>query len=189
MLKILKKILYVLIWLLLIPFFIWERLPFSEYSTFTAISQLLATVPGVFGIYLRRVWYRQTLKKCGDNITVDWMAVLRTRDAVVGNRCTFGVYSWVGLAQVGDDVMTGSHVVITSGSNQHSYIRRDLPMRAQQGIKKMVVIGDDVWIGTNAIVMKDVSQGTVVGAGSIITKTFPPFQVIAGNPASVIKAR
>lgn len=184
-----KKILTFILFLLLLPLFVWERLPISEYSAYTAPSQLLAFIPGVFGIYIRRVWYKHTLKKCGKNLTVDWMAVLRTREAEIGDRCTFGVYSWIGWARVGSDVMTGSHVVLTSGSNQHSYGQFDKPMREQKGVKRRVDLGNDVWIGAHAIIMNDISDGSIVGAGSVVTKKFDSFQIVAGNPAVVIKKR
>jgi maltose O-acetyltransferase len=58
-------------------------------------------------------------------------------------------------------------------------------------IGKPVVIEDYVWIGSRAMIMPGVTlaKGTVVGAGSIVTKTFPPFSIIAGSPAKVIGER
>jgi virginiamycin A acetyltransferase len=55
-----------------------------------------------------------------------------------------------------------------------------------------VIIGNDVWIGMNVIILPSVSyigDGVVIGAGSIVTKDIPPFAVVAGNPARVIKYR
>lgn len=174
---------------ILLPFLLWSRLPLPEYSAFTAPSQLLSYLPGFSGILLRRVWYRATLRRCGRNLTVDWLAVIRTRETEVGDRCTFGVSNWVSWARMGDDVMTGSHVVFISGTKQHKFEDDGRPMRQQHGQKRQVVIGDDVWIGTQSVVMADVSLGTVIGAGSIVTKTFPPKVVIAGNPARVLRSR
>lgn len=56
---------------------------------------------------------------------------------------------------------------------------------------KRVTIGNDVWIGRNAIVLPGVSvcDGAVVGAGAVVTKDVPPYAVVAGNPARVIKYR
>ncbi len=52
-----------------------------------------------------------------------------------------------------------------------------------------IVIGDDVWIGFNAIIRKGVTigQGAIVGAGSVVTKDVPPYAIVVGNPAQVIK--
>lgn len=54
-----------------------------------------------------------------------------------------------------------------------------------------IIIEDDVWIGQNAIVLSGVrvGQGAVIAAGSVVTKDIPPYSVVGGNPARVIKYR
>lgn len=55
-----------------------------------------------------------------------------------------------------------------------------------------VIIGNDVWIGMNVIILPSVStvgDGAVIGAGSIVTKDVPPYAIVAGNPAKIIKYR
>ena len=56
---------------------------------------------------------------------------------------------------------------------------------------KRTQIGSDVWIGRSAMVMEGVSvgHGAVVGAGSVVTKDVPPYAVVAGNPARLIRYR
>ena len=52
-----------------------------------------------------------------------------------------------------------------------------------------IIIQDNVWIGFNSIVLKGVTigEGAVVAAGSVVTKDVPPFAVVGGNPAKIIK--
>lgn len=178
-----------LAFILLLPMMLWSRLPLPEYTTFTAPSQWLSYLPGYSGILLRRVWYRATLRRCGSNLTVDWLAVIRTRQTEIGDRCTLGVGNWLGWVRLGDDVMTGSHVALISGARQHDFSDLSRPMREQHGKKQQLIIGSDVWIGTQVVVMADVSQGTVIGAGSVVTKVFEPKVIIAGNPARLMRYR
>jgi len=53
------------------------------------------------------------------------------------------------------------------------------------------VVGNDVWIGNDCIIMSgvEIADGCVVGTASVVTKSFPPYSIIAGNPAVFIKKR
>ena len=54
------------------------------------------------------------------------------------------------------------------------------------------VIGNDVWIGQNAMILKNctnIGNGACIGAGSIVTKDVPPYAIVAGNPAKVLRMR
>ena len=52
-----------------------------------------------------------------------------------------------------------------------------------------IIIEDDVWIASRVIILKDVTigKGAVIGAGSIVTKSIPPYTFVAGNPAKIIR--
>jgi acetyltransferase-like isoleucine patch superfamily enzyme len=51
------------------------------------------------------------------------------------------------------------------------------------------MISDFVWIGANVIILKGVTigEGAIVGAGSVVTKDVPPYTIVAGNPARIIR--
>jgi len=56
---------------------------------------------------------------------------------------------------------------------------------------KKVTIGNDVWIGTRALIMDGVTvgDGAVIGAGAVVTKDVPPYAIVGGVPAKIIKYR
>lgn len=64
--------------------------------------------------------------------------------------------------------------------------------QSREGSRGGIEIGNDVWIGQNAIILPGVHRigdGAVIGAGSIVTKDVPDFAVVAGNPAKIMKYR
>lgn len=87
-----------------------------------------------------------------------------------------------GQVFIGDYVEIGPNCVIISG-NHDVYYQRNV-------IRKETVIGDYCWIASSAIILAGVVLGprTVVGAGSVVTKSFPEgYCVVAGNPAKIVK--
>jgi len=89
--------------------------------------------------------------------------------------------------EVGDRVLLGANVVITD-TDFHPLdpaVRRATP---QAGAHAPVVIEDDVFVGTQALILKGVhiGRGAVVGAGAVVTRAVPPGAVVAGNPARVV---
>lgn len=61
----------------------------------------------------------------------------------------------------------------------------------EAGSKGDIIIKDDVWIGTNAIICSGVTigQGAIVAAGAVVTKNVEPYAIVGGNPAKLIKYR
>ena len=57
--------------------------------------------------------------------------------------------------------------------------------------KGSIIIEEDVWIGSNVVVLSGIKigRGAVIGAGSVVTKDVKPYSVIAGNPARIVKMR
>lgn len=152
-------------------------------------GRLLALVPGGLGRCARAAWYRRTLRRFGDRVTVDWMTVLRTPDAEIGSDVFLGPSCWIGLATIGDRVLFGGHTVVLSGARQHGFDDPESSPAEQEGAVRRVTVGDEAWIGSGCTIMADVAAGTVVGAGSVVTRSYAPRQVLAGVPARVLRAR
>lgn len=68
-------------------------------------------------------------------------------------------------------------------------IKRRMQKSIDEAISGPVKICEDVWIGSDAVILKGVSigRGTVVGARTVVTKSLPPMVVAVGNPAKIVK--
>ena len=101
----------------------------------------------------------------------------------IGNNCGFSgtVIGAFKLIKLGNNVRCGANTLITD-SDWHLDDHR-------AGEPKDVVIGDNVWLGINVVVLKGVTIGdnTLIGANSVLTKDIPSNVIAAGNPCKVIK--
>lgn len=104
----------------------------------------------------------------------------------IGNYSRIGIGSVVlGEIIIGDHVSTGQHCMFT-GLN-HNYELLDVPMNLQGCYSDPVIIEDDVLIGANTVILAGVKVGThsFISAGSVVTRSIPPYSIASGNPAKV----
>ncbi len=117
-------------------------------------------------------------------------ALLRCLTIETGENCSFNTYSVVhGKVKIGDNVRIAPGAKIF-GEN-HGFSQLDVPICRQPNTQKGIIIENNVWIGTNAVICDGVTigEGSIVGAGAVVTKCVPPFTVVGGSPARVLKAR
>ncbi|BGP17918.1 hypothetical protein JCM10213_003925 [Rhodosporidiobolus nylandii] len=88
---------------------------------------------------------------------------------------------------IGDRVLFGPNVQLYAASHPLDPAIRNGTAGPENG--GPIEIGDDCWFGGQVVVLANVKigRGVTVGAGSVVTKSVPPFTVVAGNPARVIK--
>ena len=88
----------------------------------------------------------------------------------------------------GDNVLIGPKVIMFGRDH---YMKRTAPINTQGYLRDPITVGNDVWIGSAAIILKGVKigDGAVVAAGSVVTKDVEPYTIVAGNPARFVKYR
>lgn len=112
----------------------------------------------------------------------------------IGNGVSIGEYCHLTSAKrirIGNGVLTGRFVLITDNSHG-SFDSGDLatvPLIRQIISKGPVFIEDNVWLGDKVTILPGVTigKGSIIGANAVVTKNVPPFSLVGGNPAKVIK--
>lgn len=139
--------------------------------------------------YIRAFLIKNSIDLCGKNIQIE-TNVLISPFIEIGNNVEINENVRIRQnVKIGNDVLIAPNVQLISINHEFSDI--STPIRNQSEIKGKIEIEDDVWIGTNVIVLPNVKigRGSIVGAGSIVTKDVPEFAIVAGNPAKIIKYR
>lgn len=140
-----------------------------------------------------------SFKKCGKNVIVGKHCNITYKNVSVGNsvsinrNCEF--MSTLAEIKIGDHVMFGPHVFMITGS--HRMDVKDKFMDEISNKEKLfendqdIILEGDNWIGANSIILKGVTigRGAVVAAGAVVTKNVPPYAIVGGLPAKIIKMR
>ncbi|AQQ09156.1 Streptogramin A acetyltransferase [Sedimentisphaera cyanobacteriorum] len=103
------------------------------------------------------------------------------RNAYIYANCKIGNYS-----------MIASYVSIVGGDHRFDIVGAPMFFSGRDKLEELeTIIEDDVWVGQGSIILAGIKigRGAIVGAGSIVTKKVPPYAIVAGNPAKLIKYR
>ena len=133
--------------------------------------------------------------KFGKNLTAFFVTTIESPENIeIGDNVwmskNVAFYATNGIT-LGNDITIAKDVSFIS--TNHQFRSRLIKINKQGMETKLppIVVGDDVWIGEKAIILKSVTigEGAVVGAGSVVTKDVPPYSVVVGNPAHVVAYR
>lgn len=164
-------------------------LALGKTRAFSGWSQTMALIPGLSGVYLRRAFYKLVLRRCGADACISFGTIISHPTAELGRNAYVGAYCCLGDVTLEDDVLLGSQVSVLNGGGQHGIDRLDLPIREQPGAWPRITIGRDSWIGDRAVVLADVGNHCVIGAGAVVTKVVPDYAIAVGVPAKVVRLR
>jgi len=112
----------------------------------------------------------------------------------VGKYCYIGRFCYITKAVIGNYCSIANNVSIGQGEHALDKISTSsffYNNSYEELTKKDCVIGNDVWIGVDAIILRGVTvgDGAVIGANSVVTKDVPPFAIVVGSPARVVRFR
>ncbi len=130
----------------------------------------------------------------GKNTTIECSGTIKNlgKGLVVGNNVGLGTHGFWGCAggiSVGDNTIFGNFVSLHS--ENHNFSDRSVCIRQQGVSRKGIKIGEDCWIGAKVTILDGtiIGKGSVVAAGSVVKGEFPPYSVIGGVPAKILKER
>ncbi len=159
------------------------------------IKQMIILLPeGEFFSNLRYKYYKLYLHDCGFFSSFPLLNISSPEKVSIGNNCSFNQNVIINASGgdriiIGDNVLIGPNVVIRAAD--HIFDDLDIPINMQGHTSGKITIEDNVWIGANATITRDViiGRGSVIGAGAVVTKDIPSNSVAVGVPARVIKSR
>lgn len=160
---------------------------FAQYLP-NSYSKILGNISNNIRVFL----CKQIFKKCGNIRTINRKVNFGSgRDFEMGDDSGIGEQT-----QLPPDTIIGKNVMVSRFvfvlHRNHEFARTDIPI-INQGFKpfKKTIIEDDCWIGLGCYLTpgRHIKKGTIIAMGSVLTKDFPEYSIVGGNPAKLIKSR
>jgi acetyltransferase-like isoleucine patch superfamily enzyme len=187
-----KKMASIICFILTTPFFLCykiESLFMKTEQPFCGMSQFFSLIPGLFGDYMRKEFYKIVLTKCSDDCRISFGTIFSHADTEIYDGVYIGTNCTIGKARLKENVLIGSNVDILSGKKQHSFESLKVPIKEQEREFEKINIGENTWIGNSSVVMANIGNKCIIGAGSVVVNDIEDLSVAVGNPARPIKKR
>lgn len=145
----------------------------------------------------RMLIIRPLFASYGSGFSFDPDGLYSYKNIHVGNNVSLG-YRPILMAdlseiRIGSHVMFGPEVVVIGGGHNSTVIGQPMAtVHEKTGNEDLgVVIEDDVWVGARAVILRGVciGRGSIVGAAAVVNKSVPPYAIVAGNPAKIVRFR
>ena len=146
--------------------------------------------PYSFGLHrLRNYFARNSVKSCGSGLSLEKNVHLSPNVEIGENVYIDENVRIRAETKIGNDVLIASGVQCITLN--HKFDDTERLIRIQGEAISPIEIGDDVWVGVNAIILPGVKIGShsVISAGAVVTKDVPEWAIVGGVPAAVIKYR
>lgn len=164
--------------------------------------QVLVSVSLSFSYLWDKIWapvYKKCMKHCGKGVYLRPMSsdLKGLWNMSIGDRCSIPkgstFYCTKAPLTIGNNVIFGPKPTIITGDHRTDIVGKfiiDSNVKVPEN-DAPVVIEDDVWVGANVTILKGVTvgRGAVIAAGAVVTKSCPPYSIVGGVPARVLKFR
>ena len=187
-----KRIISILFLFLAYPLYAACRLSKSVADServFQECSQLISLFPGLMGSYLRGGFYFLTCPDVCRDVSVGFLTIFSHENTSIGSGVYIGAHCNIGMCFIGSNCLLGSGVHVLSGNRQHDFTSTAVPIKDQERVFRKISIGEDCWVGNNAVIMADVGKHCVVAAGSVVIEPVSDYSIVGGNPARHIRSR
>lgn len=181
------------------------RYPYQKPSKIRRLMQLLSALFSVtflkWSVYkflynLMNYVYGRKRAKIG-NSDIHPTAIIREGEHVtIGDNCLINHNNVIqagksknGTITIGNYVHTGTNVIMLAFN--HGFYTREIPTKKQDYLEAPIVIEDDVWIGAGVIILAGVTigKGAIIASNAVVNKNVPPYTIVGGVPAKIIKER
>lgn len=177
----------------------------------------ISNIPGRSGYFLRSFYYKKRLRKSFQKIRFEpGLRIEFPRNIELGSGSYFGFNCKLyasklskikigfnasfnsnvminargkGKIFIGNNVLIGPNVVLRSSNHSFDSVKK--PVK-DQGMKDgEIIINDDVWIGSNVVILPNcnIGKGAIVAAGAVVTRNVDSYTVVGGVPAKLINKR
>lgn len=160
---------------------------------FYLLYKSLGCLPDFKGLLkLKRLVFKNSITSCGITTSARRNATF-PRDLIIGDNSGIGEKCVVGEKTIiGNNVLMAREVIINP--DNHFIERTDIPINLQGTYHNTCTIEDDVWIGARVIILTSkgditIHNGAVIAAGAVVTNDVPPYAIVGGVPARIIKYR
>jgi len=147
----------------------------------------------IYEFIIENVWARRTMHLDGKVSISSTARILYPQNIFVGERTNINRYCCLWASPnakivIGSNCLTGSNVTIITSKYKTDGTKN---FRQNASIEKDVIIEDDVWLGSNVVVLPGVKigRGSVIGAGTVVVKDVPPFSIVVGQEMRIIRSR
>jgi acetyltransferase-like isoleucine patch superfamily enzyme len=162
-------------------------IPNQPELVFNICTNIVALLPGVPGVFLRRAFYTMSLEKCSPHCHIGFGTIISHRCAIIEKHAYIGSYALIGKVHLGEYCLIGSRVSLLSGEALHELDENGMWTPYSADLLVRVTISKNVWIGEGAIVYADVAESSMIGAGAVVSSNIKANIMVAGNPARFVK--